>query len=145
MSLRDCAWHNKTDVIELTSEYIYTVSCPLTGFVVYVGKSKNPNARLLQHCKSAKSEVGKWINAIKYIQLEPVFNIIDSTYGNIFKMECYYIDYYRSKGMAIYNHTVTTWFDKTRPCKRYFNDYRYLNTYSGKLPISYYKELFTEA
>ena len=47
---------------------VYGVTCPTSGMVVYVGLTKNPKARLKQHCKDARqgrsSPLWSWIRGL---------------------------------------------------------------------------------
>jgi hypothetical protein len=87
-----------------TVEYVYAIRCSLTGHVVYVGKTCQPEYRKACHfSKRPKSLVGKWCNAMVSIGYVPMFEIIDITYGCSLRMEAQYIRYYSQIGQANFN------------------------------------------
>lgn len=124
-------------------EYVYTIRCPLTDFVVYVGKTKNLRHRFGCHKRASDktSEVGRWCKAMLSIGLEPNFNI-EREVEYVCQEEDLLIDFYRSIGMATFNRTTTYFGIKSRPYKRFFNQQNQLSMFSGKLPIGYYYSNF---
>lgn len=89
--------------------YIYTINCPLTGQVKYVGKSNEPIKRFKSHLQSAKSgshkniQLYNWINHILEEGFNPVFNIIDQAeFGRpIFDLEAKYIRHFWGSSMIL--------------------------------------------
>ena len=62
--------------------YFYTLKCPITNDVKYVGRSVNPNGRYRQHIHSGKHEghkdrKGAWIKSLLDKDLKPIMEIID--------------------------------------------------------------------
>lgn len=88
--------------------YIYTLSCPITGFVKYVGKTVDPKTRLRKHITAKKqAATSKWIFSLKDRGLLPIFEIIDETdLDNWQQMEIRYIKLFKSFGAPILNHTI---------------------------------------
>lgn len=63
--------------------YIYSLACPLTGDVRYIGKSKWPKARLAVHITRAKCvqtdhHCARWIRGLLNSGLKPVMEIIQT-------------------------------------------------------------------
>ena len=60
---------------------IYTLTCPISGFIKYVGISNNHNRRYLEHL-GYKYDTNKhkknWINSLKNKGLKPKINILES-------------------------------------------------------------------
>src|ERR1035437_1383383 len=98
--------------------YVYTLSEPDTGSIRYVGISKQPFVRLVQHCKkctySKPNSVGKfsriknWVKSLLSKDLKPEMKIIAITdsRNKLYDLERYYISYYRDKGCDLVNCTV---------------------------------------
>lgn len=89
---------------------IYTLSCPLSGDVKYVGRSINPEARLIQHLTD-KSSVKKylWIRSLKQKGLKPVLQVIEESKryeANL--LETMYIGLFKSWGFDLFNHLWNT-------------------------------------
>jgi hypothetical protein len=96
----------KTNLIEPV--YIYTLNCPSTGEVKYVGKSKRPDRRLYEHIyesiKGKNTYKNNWISSILKTNKKPIMEILCVTEDR------YSIDaelYYYSKFKNLTN-TLTT-------------------------------------
>lgn len=89
----------------LNNIIIYTISCPYTGQVKYVGKSKNFTERKRKHLSSTlKTRTSKWI---KSLDIAPIFEIIDEVNEtNWQEAEKSYIRLFKSIGCILYNHTI---------------------------------------
>lgn len=80
--------------------YIYTLSCPITKEVRYVGKTTNIKRRQYQHFnkKIAKSianrHLGSWILNLLNDNKKPIFTIIEEVYENWSEREIYWITQY---------------------------------------------------
>ena len=64
---------------EFTS--IYSLSDPISGEIRYVGKSDNPNLRLIEHIKKSKYTIthkNNWIKSLLKKNLKPVIEILDT-------------------------------------------------------------------
>lgn len=62
--------------------YFYTLKCPITNDVKYVGRSVNPDGRYRQHihsgkCEGHKDKKGAWIKSLLDKDLKPIMEIID--------------------------------------------------------------------
>ena len=87
---------------------IYTLSCPKTGAVRYVGAtSQNPKTRLAGHRIDAKrhnSAIAKWITSLLVDKLEPIMNIIDSADNDTWQeKERYWIQWHKDEGYELTN------------------------------------------
>lgn len=87
--------------------FIYSISCPLTGAVKYIGKTVDPKTRFRKHRTAKKqSATSKWIFSLKEKGLSPIFKIIDEVLNDKWEeTERYYIKLYRSLGFTLLNHT----------------------------------------
>lgn len=117
-------------------EYLYIISCPITNFVIYVGKTNNPRFRWGCHKRAdGKHPIGLWCKAMISIGLHPIFKI-HSEFEFLHNEEDLLIDHYRSLGMATFNRTTTWRGAKTRPYKRHFG---YIQK---KESVLWYRSLF---
>ena len=72
--------------------YIYTLSCPLSNRVRYIGMTKNLKERYANHlCVDSKSSSYKnsWIKSLKSKNLKPIMEELDSSDSleEIFQLE----------------------------------------------------------
>jgi hypothetical protein len=88
--------------------YIYSLSCPFTNDIRYIGKSNNPKNRFNRHIKNAKD--GKtfhcptWIRSILKLNNIPILNIIEKcAIENWKEKETYWISFYLNKGYDLTN------------------------------------------
>lgn len=66
-------------------KYIYTLNCPITGNVRYVGQSVSPNARIFQHITKSicnkgthlETRLNKWICGLQDLGMFPQMHIIN--------------------------------------------------------------------
>lgn len=89
--------------------YIYTLSCPETGLVRYVGKSDFPEKRLVNHlkCEHVHSKKSSWIISLKRKNLKPILEIIDIVPHCDWKIhEQQYIKMFLSCGAKLVNGTM---------------------------------------
>lgn len=99
----------KVDEAGFVPQYIYSLSCPISGEVKYIGKSKNPNKRLLDHirkCRNTTSHKNSWIIGLTTKGVNPVMHVIEET--NIDEVnfwEMHYISLYKSWGFSLTNMT----------------------------------------
>lgn len=90
--------------------YIYSLSCPDTYSVKYVGKSRNPAYRLRKHIEESKRGVNtkkcRWILGLIKNGKYPILNIeeITDTENENF-WEKHYISLYKFLGFDLKNHT----------------------------------------
>lgn len=88
--------------------YIYTLSCPISGDVRYVGKSNNPKERFLKHNNSKDLTKKKiWINDLKLKNIKPILTIIGYVPKDNWKFfEKFYISKYRNLGCNLLNTSI---------------------------------------
>jgi predicted GIY-YIG superfamily endonuclease len=59
------------------SHFIYTLTDPRNGIVMYVGCTLNPVAREQQHrCSPRTKPVGRWMDELAAAGLEPIFTVV---------------------------------------------------------------------
>lgn len=87
---------------------IYTLNCPNTGLVRYVGKTNNPNIRLAAHLyKNTFGKKRSWILGLKKEGKKPTLNIIDEVpYCDWQFWEEHYIKLFKSCGANLFNLTL---------------------------------------
>lgn len=87
--------------------FIYTLHCPTTGKVRYVGKTQNPTARLKEHLKLRSRESSHrvhWLRSLAAKGLCPIMTIVDSVFAmNWPSWEAAYIDFFTSSGYDLVN------------------------------------------
>lgn len=73
--------------------YIYKMTDPRNGIVMYVGKTSHPKRRECCHCtKASKGSTREWVDELRKEGLRPIFEIIaETTFKNASKLEKYYI------------------------------------------------------
>jgi hypothetical protein len=83
----------------MTELYIYTLSCPITKNIRYVGQSVNPKTRYRRHIsdgKKRKDHKSNWIRSLLEKNLKPILDIIYTcNESNVDYYEKYYIDEYK--------------------------------------------------
>jgi hypothetical protein len=89
--------------------FIYALIDPSTNEVRYVGKSKDPETRLIEHCKNKqniRSHKTHWIDDLKKRNLIPKLKIIEECDDLIWeKREIYWIEFYKKIGLVLTNST----------------------------------------
>jgi|ERR1700761_2794665 len=92
---------------------VYSISCPVTNTVVYIGLSCNVFTRFKSHINAYdhKTPVGKWMNECKQTGIVPIFELLQelpfekvgfkSRTGR--KAELKWIKHFKSKGLAELN------------------------------------------
>lgn len=101
----------KIDCVDLKSNFfVYTLACPKTDKVKYVGITNNPKQRLRKHLTSIKKPTLKnnWIKSLLNKGLEPVMTLTDSSdlRTEINNKEKYWIIKYREWGCDLKNITT---------------------------------------
>lgn len=90
---------------------IYTLSCPKTNVVRYVGRTTDKlKYRLSKHIydrKKHKNHRCHWINKIYSEGLKPIIELIDScdTYETCIQLEIYWIAQFKAWGFELVNET----------------------------------------
>lgn len=86
---------------------IYTLECPVTGQIRYIGQTKRPKERLSKHIRQSKNpkiHSECWINSLTSKGLLPIMRIIDECNENdIDLLEKMYIGLFRSWGFDLTN------------------------------------------
>ena len=87
--------------------FIYSLSDPNTNEIRYVGKSDNPNLRLIEHirkCKYSNTHKNTWIRLLLNKNLKPIFEILDTVNINDCGFwENYWIDATKTWGFELTN------------------------------------------
>jgi len=62
-----------------TTTFIYTLSCPISGEIKYIGKANNPKSRLNEHKRMRDKNISKnnWIKNLLDNGLSPILNILE--------------------------------------------------------------------
>jgi len=92
-----------------TTTFIYILSCPKSGDVMYVGKSNDPKGRFSKHKRMMDNNKLKnlWIGELKTENLTPVLTIIDEvSISNWSNMEKFYISKFRGIGCKLFNTSI---------------------------------------
>lgn len=87
--------------------FIYTLSCPDTMLVRYVGKTFSPKERFARHVSLESREKSKralWVNGLIKKGKKPIIDIIDDCDEfNWIDKEVFYIKFYKSIGAKLLN------------------------------------------
>ena len=90
--------------------FIYTLECPISGEIRYIGKTNNIKKRLSTHIfvsKKQKTHKDKWIFKLKKDNKKPIIKIIDEIYEEEWKFwEQHYISLFKSWGFKLLNCTI---------------------------------------
>tara|TARA_R110000803_G_C11812249_1_gene300852 strand:+ start:98 stop:634 length:537 start_codon:yes stop_codon:yes gene_type:complete len=95
----------------MNTKLIYTLSCPFTDEVHYVGKTTMGMTRPLSHLSNSHSEkIRIWVDELKVLGDKPVVKIIDniSSVEDLDYKERYWIQYYMNKGNLLLNTNIIT-------------------------------------
>lgn len=90
----------------IKATYIYTLSCPVSGTIKYVGKTVDLRLRYNSHlCDKRKpSKVKSWIINLRRNGLLPVMEVIDECVGESWRFwESYWICQFKSWGFPLKN------------------------------------------
>lgn len=89
---------------------IYTLSCPITGEIKYVGKTiQLLEDRLRMHIYETKRTSNKrtnWIKSLLAKDLKPIISLLEEVGENWAEREQYWIAHYRSLGCNLKNDTI---------------------------------------
>ncbi len=93
----------------MTTVFIYTLEHPVTQEIRYVGKTRNPAARLKEHRReylNPKSHKVNWVRQLRSEKLRPVLKILDEVVESEWHFwEKYWIEQMRQWGCRLLNHT----------------------------------------
>lgn len=95
---------------DIKLSYIYSLNCPITGEVKYIGKSKDPETRFKKHIRTSKkypkTKKECWIKSLLNTNLIPILSIIEKCDVELVNSrEIAWIKYYRGIGLDIKNLT----------------------------------------
>lgn len=86
--------------------FIYGLFDPTTDELRYVGKTKNPATRIVQHMREKTRYVSYKNNWLKSIGVTPVIKVIaESSIEDVDQDEQFYIEYFKSLGARLTNQT----------------------------------------
>lgn len=85
--------------------YIYSLNCPITGLVKYIGKTNNLKQRYWDHLKEKKNNLKcAWIKSLKNKGLKPTIEEIDYIPESEWQFwEQYYVSLFKSWGFELKN------------------------------------------
>lgn len=93
----------------MDSRVVYGLLDPRTGMIVYVGVTKNPSYRYLEHLRMPRKEGNQknaWIKELIDLGLKPVFVFLDSVNESQHEeAEQKWIAHFQKLG-ALYNHRL---------------------------------------
>lgn len=91
----------------MSKVFIYSISCPETGEVRYIGKTIDPVSRFRKHLTYKRNTLcAKWIKSIQSKGLLPVFSVLKECNEIDWQdVERYYIRRYRMLGANLTNMT----------------------------------------
>ena len=87
---------------------IYCLKDPITNEIRYIGKTVNLKERLANHIyksKSSKTHCASWIKSLISKGFKPIIQEIEEC-ENWQEREIYWIEYYKSQGASLTNHTI---------------------------------------
>lgn len=91
---------------EFTQGVIYTLSCPVTGSVRYVGQTRNYPRRLSQHCSpfcnKGSTHRERWLRSLLLNGMKPICEIIE-TCDDMDASERYWISKFKAEGADLVN------------------------------------------
>lgn len=87
--------------------FIYTLSCPVTNEIRYVGKANNPTSRFYNHLiESTKTYKNNWIKSLKKKGLKPILEILEEVLIEEWTFwEEHYISLFKSWNFKLTNMT----------------------------------------
>jgi hypothetical protein len=85
--------------------YIYTINCPESGLVRYVGKTIDPKHRFRKHLtENNRTLKSKWVKGLRSKGLKPTFEIIDECLDTDWEeKEVSYIQLFKASGAKLLN------------------------------------------
>lgn len=94
----------------MKKSYLYTLNCPITNTIKYVGISVNPKSRYNTHLSKSRyltnTKKSSWIKGLLNQGLKPILNIIsEHNQEDIYQIEKDYILKCKNEGLLLYNLT----------------------------------------
>ena len=117
---------------------IYTISCPISNAIKYVGKThRTLDERMLHHSRQTKdSDLKTWINYIIGLKKTPIIEPVDECdEDDACELETFWIHQFECWGFKLFNINQTI--GKILKCRYYADDYKikeYLKKLSQKTP-----------
>ena len=99
------------NIIMKKNRLIYSLSCPVTNEVHYIGKSTQGMLRPLEHLKQSHSnKIKEWVNTLKELNNAPIINVIEYVpfEEDLDGRERYWIQYYLNKGNNLLNSVLVS-------------------------------------
>ena len=86
-------------------QYIYTLTCPISMRVIYIGQTCNISGRLYGHCFSKnKTKISNRIQEIKAVGKMPLFDVLDIvSISEAHYWEMHYIQLMKTWGFELLN------------------------------------------
>lgn len=91
--------------------YIYSLSCPVTNEIKYIGQTINLDLRFKEHCSSSTPGNKKWIKELKANNLKPMMEVVEEIEGSkndLLLAERFWITQFKCWGFNLNNIIVTT-------------------------------------
>lgn len=95
--------------MERTTTFIYSLSCPISGDVRYIGKSNNPKERFSKHMQMIDNNKHKnfWISSLLSEGLKPILTTVEEVLISEWKdKEKLYIGKFRELGCELFNTSI---------------------------------------
>lgn len=90
---------------------IYSLSCPVTNEVHYIGKTTCGLIRPMQHLSNSHSEkIKQWVSDLKDLNYQPIIKIVEYVFPveDLDNRERYWIQYYLNNGSLLLNEMLIT-------------------------------------
>jgi y4mF family transcriptional regulator len=90
----------------IRNKLIYTLCCPVTGEVHYIGKTTQGMTRPLQHLRESHNhKIKEWVNDLKELGYKPIIKIIEQVdeYTDLDSRELYWIQKHITDGSFLLN------------------------------------------
>jgi len=99
------------NIIMKSNRLIYSLSCPFTNEVHYIGKTIQGMLRPLKHLKESHSDkIREWVNSLKELNNAPVVKVMEYVpfEEDLDGRERYWILYYLNKGNNLLNSNLVS-------------------------------------
>jgi len=94
-----------------SKKLIYSLSCPVTNQVHYIGKSTQGMLRPMEHLtKSHSNKIQEWVEDLRMLGYAPVINVVEYILGSedLDERERYWIQKELKKGSVLLNSMLVT-------------------------------------
>lgn len=100
--------------------YVYSISCPFTERIVYIGKTKTTFKNVIYRHYSCNYKIGSFIKSLYSIDFKPIINEIDfsTSRKEINYLERYWIDQCRQWGFKLFNsqYNLSNYINRKKGC-----------------------------